>query len=289
MTKIQWMIIGVLGAAVVILFSCLVCVLLGRVAIPLSGDRVTSESSATAIPEVQPTEQAAVAVATPTQVPTRTPATPPKSPTPKPQIKLEVGSYSSYSDSPFPGYLTFVGEVLNKGDTPAWRIQVAVSLLDGGGNIVGVSSNNMANLNVIPARGKYPFLIRISKPSPYKEVKIQVQGEPYGDSSLFPPYLDLRVEGVTGKAPGPTGPISPSGNGYILRGRINNTGNKTATSVKVVAIAYDQNGKVMDVGFTYSELDQIQAGGNAPFELQLSTIKATPPKYELFAQGTEKK
>lgn len=255
---------------------------LPALACSLSGDRVTTESVATAEPEVQPTEPRPVAVATLTQAPTRAPATPtpPQTSTPKPQIKLEVGSFTSYPSSI--GGLYVAGEILNKGNVPAWQIQVAVSLLDNSGNVLAAGSGGLADLKVAPAGGKYPFLALISKaPSAWKEIKIQVQGEPYTDSAIFPPYLDLKIEGVTGK--------KPQFGGYSLSGRIVNTGKKTAELVKVVAVAYDQSGKVIDVGWTYSKLDQIQAGGNAPFELEFRNLKVAPVKYEVFVQGTEKK
>jgi hypothetical protein len=203
-----------------------------------------------------------------------------KSPTPKPQIQLEVGTYTSYPNTI--GGLYIAGEVINKGNAPAWQIQIAISLLDVSGNVLAASSSNLADLDVAPVGGKFPFLALISKaPSAYKEVKIQVQGEPYSGSSIFTPYLDLKVEGITGK--------KPQYGGYTLSGRITNTGSKTATLVKVVSTAYDQSGKVIDVGWTYSKLDQIQAGGNAPFELEFRNLKTAPAKYEVYVQGTEKK
>ncbi len=244
-------------------------------------DRTTTEVTATTEPEIVPTQ--APQVIAPTQVPTRPPAIAARTPTLKPQIKLEVGSYTSYPSSI--GGLYIVGEVLNRGDAPAWQIQVAVSLLDNGGNVLGASSSNLAGLSVVPPGAKYPFLILISKaPSAYKETKIQVQAEPYPGTqelAFFAPYLDLKVEGITGK--------KPQFGGYTLSGRIINTGNKNASLVKVVSTAYDQNGKVVDVGWTFSKLDQIQAGGNAPFELEFRNLKEAPSKYDVYVQGTEKR
>ncbi len=245
----------------------------------LSNDRSTIETSATAIPEIRPTDSRSIA-ATPTQAQIPTLAVPAKSPTPKPQINLEVGSFTNYQSSI--GGLYIVGEILNKGNSPAWRVQVAISLIDSSGNVVGVGSVNLADMSVTPANGKYPFLVLISKaPNEWKEVKIQVQGEPYTGSSIFPPYLDLKAESVTGK--------NQQFGGYTLSGKVTNTGSKTAELVKIVAVAYDENSKVVDVGWTYSTLDQIQSGGNAPFELDFRNLKAAPSKYEVLVQGREKK
>jgi hypothetical protein len=278
-TKTQWVIISVLGLTAIVVVSCLGCIVLSLFF--TSTNRVTSELNATTEPEVvatppMSTRPTVVLIQVPT--PSRSIATRP--PDTKQQIKLEVGSYTSYPNTI--GGLYVAGEILNKSDAPAWQIQVAVSLLDNGGNVLAAASSGLADLNIAPAGGKYPFLALISKaPSTWKEIKIQVQGEPYTGSAIFPPYLDLKVEGITGN--------KPQFGGYALSGRITNTGNKTAESVKVVATAYDPNGKVVDVGWTFSKLNQIQAGGNAPFELQFANLKSAPAKYEVYVQGREKR
>ena len=204
--------------------------------------------------------------------------TPRPTSTPKPQVKLEVGSYTSYRN--LIGTLVFVGEILNNGDAPATGIQVAISLLDSSGNVLATGSSNLASLRVAPANGKYPFSIWVDKaPKEWKDIKIQVQGDPLDNNPLFPPYLDLKADKVTGQPP-------ESSYGYYgLVGKITNVGQQTAKLVHIVAVAYDKDGKVIDVGDTYSKLDQIQPGTDAPFQLEFGNIKDAPARYETFVQG----
>jgi hypothetical protein len=237
--------------------------------------RTTSETSATVTPMATKPGQKLTSIPAATSKPTISKPTD----VPKTQIKLEVGSYTNYRDTI--STLWFVGEVVNKGDTPAQSVQIALSLLDGSGNVLATGSGR---ISYVAASGKFPFKIMVDKaPKEWKEVKIQVQGSAYSDKSLFPPYLDLKADKISGQPP-----ASGYGN-YGLVGAIVNTGQKTATLVHVVAVAYDNDGKVIDVGETYTQLSEIGAGADAPFKLGFGNIKQAPARYEVFVQGMEKK
>ena len=56
-----------------------------------------------------------------------------------------------------------------------------------------------------------------------------------------------------------------------------------------MAIAYDEDGKVIDVGWTFSKLDTILPGQESPFALDFTTIEKAPAKYEIFTEGDEGK
>ena len=196
--------------------------------------------------------------------------------TPQPQIDLQTGSYSSYVDSI--GTLWFVGEIVNKGNAPATSVQVALSLLDNNGNVVGVGSDSPS---FIQANGKFPFKIMVDQaPKEWKDVKIQIQGTPYDSQSFMPLYIDLKTDKVTG---------NPSGYGtYGLTGIVINTGQKTATLVQIVAAAYDKDGKVIDVGDTFATLSDIAPGGDSPFSLDFSNLSEAPASYEIFVVSFSK-
>lgn len=214
-----------------------------------------------------------IVTATPTPAPQATP-------TPETEIALEIGSYTSFPT--VLGGLYFVGEILNNGTAPASDLNFVLSLLDEQGNVLATTGSNMADLSVVPAGGKIPFLAMLDKdPQPYAKVEILVQGEPFTGSSIFPPYFDLKIDKVTGQE-------SNFGR-YSLSGKVINTGTKPAELVKIVAIAYDENGKVIDVGWTFSKLDTILPGQESPFALDFTTIEKAPAKYEIFTEGDEGK
>lgn len=217
---------------------------------------VTTEYSATS---TQSTDQSAPEVS---------------SPIPQPQIDLRAGSYTNYRD--IINSLWFVGEILNNGNVPAESIQVVLSLLDSSGNVIATGSDTLL---YIEAGGKFPFHIFVDNaPQEWAEVKIQIQGQPFTSQSIFPPYLDLKVDKVTGQP-------SDFGN-YGLTGLVTNTGQKTALLVHIVAVAYDADGNVIDVGDTYSTLDEIAPGGDSPFSLEFGNMKDAPASYEIYAQSS---
>lgn len=207
---------------------------------------------------------------------------PPQAPpdTSQPQIQFEAGSYTSYRDSA--GMLHFVGEVVNNSDIPAERVQIALSLLDDQGNVLVAESANLAELHVALARGKYPFRFMIDELGSDKQwatVKIQVQAQPYTEGGILPYHLELRAENVTGQ------PAQSEYDTFSLSGMVVNFGQKPVSNAHVVAVAYNGEGKVIDVGDAYAQLEEIAPGNSAPFQLDFGSIRDAPASYEIFVQG----
>jgi hypothetical protein len=208
-----------------------------------------------------------VTIATFTESPANSPV---NTDTPEPQIDLQVGSYSFYTDSI--GSLWFVGEITNQGNVAAEGVEVALSLLDSGGNVVGVGSDS---ISIVQANGKFPFRTWIDNaPTEWNDVKIQIQGRPSDGQSIFPPYTELKVDKVVGN--------NSAFGRYTVTGIVINTGQKTATLVHVVAVAYDESGKAIDYGDTFTTLTDIAPGGDSPFSLDFGHIENAPASYELF-------
>ena len=252
MNRQQWFIIGVMGFATFATFGCLVVVLVVSLSRTTSVDQSASLNSGPLQTVAMPTS---VATETDTPIPTNTAqptATPKPTSAPKatstlviapqptaaaiatntlviaPQpnvasgarVNLELGSYA-VSESVIKGKEFFVGEVINNGDTPASNVQIALSLLDSSGNVIAADSTNAAAVLVAPAHGKFPFVFLVdAEPGQWKSANFQNPWRRVRRRSNFPPYLDLRIEKVSGLAP-------KSGyGGYSLAGQIVNTGTK---------------------------------------------------------------
>ncbi len=231
-----------------------------------------------ATPMVSPTASRAPA-ATPMVSPTasRIPAATLTATSALSPVRLEVASYTSYESF---GALYFVGEVLNKGDAPVADVQVAVSLLDGQGHLLAGEATNLADIGVVPANGRYPFRLLLTEPpADWQEAKIQLQAAPFVPNPALPVHMDLRLEGATGQPPS-------SGFGpYCLSGQVVNGGQVAAREVKVVGVAYDPDGHVLDVADTFATLDEIQPGAAAGFRLEFNNLTQAPARWGLLAQG----
>jgi hypothetical protein len=199
------------------------------------------------------------------------------------QVPLEVASYSTYVD----GWDSFriVGEAENTGGMTAKGIDMSAALLDGDGGVLAVSSTNWDGLELVEPGGKYPFGFSFSEGfEGWADVELQVQAYPYDEErSYFIPHRELSVQGVTGTEP------ESDWSGYKLAGEVVNDGSVSAESIKVVVVAYDETGEVIDVNNASPELEdsELAPGEGAPFELELRGLKEAPPSYEAFVQGRE--
>jgi hypothetical protein len=68
-------------------------------------------------------------------------------------------------------------------------------------------------------------------------------------------------------------------NSYHLLGEVTNQRNKTATFVKVSAVLFDANHKIIDAIDTFTSPSNLQPGQQAPFELQSLSPKARQIKF----------
>ena len=220
----------------------------------------------------------------PVPQPTPTPGPSPipqQTPSPTPvvgQADLEVLSYRAYR-APIGSSVIVVGEARNRGTGPAARVQIAVSLIDGEGKVIGAGSVNAAQLALVEPGALYPFRVMVDRVSrDWSEVRIQIQ--PLSAEGAPARYTGLRPEGVS------VVPPTQSAEGYGLAGDVVNGGASSVHDVRIVAVAYDSQGRVVDVSATTPKLDPIAQGALAPFALVWDGVLTEPPyRYELFLDG----
>ncbi|MCJ7630501.1 MAG: FxLYD domain-containing protein, partial [Longimicrobiales bacterium] len=199
------------------------------------------------------------------------------------QVPLEVANYSDYID----GWdrLRIVGEAVNTGDITAKNVEISAVVLDENGDVLALSSSNWDSLDLVPPDGIYPFGFSFSEDfEGWKDVELQIQAYPYDEEqSYFTTAQDLSIKNVTGSEP------ESDWSGYTLAGEVVNDGNVAAKSIKVIVVAYDGAGSVVDLGNASPELEDsvLGPGASAPFELEFPGLKVAPVRYETFIQGRE--
>lgn len=179
---------------------------------------------------------------------------------------VAVLSHQQYVDH---GYYTIIGEVQNNSAEPMEYVKVVATLYDDQEQMIGTEFT-YTTLDTLPAGGKSPFEISTSEYDGAATYKIQVQGqsataeEPALSVLSHRQYLD--------------------GGYYTIIGEVQNTSDDPMTYVKLVTTLYDTAGQVVGVGFTYSTLDAIPAGGRSPFEIMLDHWEGAE-SYALEVQG----
>lgn len=251
----------------------------------LSAPTATPTATATPVPQPTPTVAPTATIApSPTAAATATPrppaptATPRPSPTAVPSISVAAENVSNYRDSA--GGLWFIGELVNQGQTEAGGMEVAISLLDPGGQTIGTGKATTFGVPILKGGERTVWRALISNaPQAWATERVQAQAKPVAgfERELYHP--DLKVEGVT---------LAPPENQYgwvKASGQIVNGGTRAAQFAQATVGLYDAEGKLTAVGFAFSRLEQVPPGGSAPFSVDFIGTKDLPAKFEVYVSG----
>jgi len=176
---------------------------------------------------------------------------------------LHSFSYEQYE------WYHIIGEVENTLDTPIGWVKIVATLYDSAGEVVGTGFT-YSEMDVIAPRGRSPFNIGIDE---------------YGEVDSY----ELQVEADHGEL-GRQDLLVGSHDAYEeydwlhIRGEVQNTGDTDADWVKVVATLYDGAGIVVGMGYTFTELDVVPAGGTSPFDMVVDWWEGYE-YYELQVEG----
>lgn len=200
---------------------------------------------------------------------------PEDTPTPTPTPPVLVVKAINFQETR-QGTLWCLGEVSNPGSDLLSEVVVEAALLDGAG-VVLARADAYTQLDVIQPKQAVPFAILFDQPpSSFAQYQvIIVSGAPISDQSRY--YFDLETFDVFG---------SPEGaSTYRLAGQLRNVGGSDAESIRLVAVAYDKDNRVLAQRQAELAVTLFKAGAVTPFELDLIIPKGTVDHYKVLAQG----
>jgi hypothetical protein len=196
---------------------------------------------------------------------------------------LQVAQVTQYKNTL--GGFTVIGLVRNAGSTPLIDLKISATAKDAGGATVGTGDDQFLPLVVtLPPGAGAPFSITFSgltgEPA---TADVQAAGTPYqAQGALYPPANGLTVSGMQlAKA--------SAGSGNLLTGRVKNGGTATAATVRILGVAYDAQGLVVDVGKGAADPETLAPGADAPFQVKFRRDDVQIAKYDALAVGLEKK
>jgi hypothetical protein len=99
-----------------------------------------------------------------------------------------------------------------------------------------------------------------------------------GDETDEEPFTAIEFVQDSGKI---------DGNSLTIIGEVTNPGETPASNVRIAASVFDENGDIVDVGFTFAERDIFFQDTLSPFELYVSDTSGTPDRYELLVYADE--
>jgi LysM repeat protein len=204
--------------------------------------------------------------------PVADPADPPTPvPTPPPVLINAI----NFQNTP-QGTLWSLGQVSNPGDEPLTEVVIEASLFDGTGVLLA-KETAFTQLDVIPPGQSVPFAILFeSPPSEFAQYQVTaVAGVPLSNQARY--YFDFETFDLQG---------SPEGVAtYRLTGQLRNSGSTDAESIRLVAVAYDEDNKILAQRQAELAVSLLKAGATTPFEINLIIPQGVVDHYNILVQG----
>jgi LysM repeat protein len=196
-------------------------------------------------------------------------------PTPTPTPPVLVVKAINFQETR-QGTLWCLGEVSNPGTLPLAEVVIEASLLDGAGLVLARGAA-YTQLDVILSGQAAPFAILFdSPPSSFAQYQVAVvSGVPISDQANY--YFDLDTFDLHGA---PEGLAT-----YRIKGQLRNYGPSDTESVRLVAIAYDADNRVLAQRQADLAVTLLKAGATTSFELELIIPKGIVDHYKVLAQG----
>ncbi|MEW5961116.1 MAG: FxLYD domain-containing protein [Chloroflexota bacterium] len=200
------------------------------------------------------------------------PAAPPTpTPTPPPLV-IEALNFVETR----PGALWGLGEVANPGDEYLTEVVVEAALFDGAGVLLARAAA-YTQLDIVPPHQAVPFAILFdSPPGDFAQYQVAaVSGVPVSEQARY--YFDLETFDLHGD---PTGVST-----YRLGGQLRNTGAADAESIRLVAVAYNAEDKVLAQRQAELAVSLLKAGAATTFEIDLIIPRGMVDHYRVLVQG----
>lgn len=200
------------------------------------------------------------------------PAEPP-TPTPTPPPLLVEAL--NFQRTP-PDALWCLGQVSNPGSEPLTEVVVEAALFDGSG-VQLARAAAFTQLDVIQPGQAAPFAILFNAPpSSFAQYQVAaVSGVPASAQARY--YFDLDTFDTQGTQ------IDLST--YRLSGQLRNQGSSDAEAIRLVAVAYDAEGKVLAQRQADLAVKILKAGAVTPFQIDLFLRQGLVSRYQILAQG----
>lgn len=150
--------------------------------------------------------------------------------------------------------LTIVGEVRNDSNLDVGQTDITITFYDNTNTVIGTARGETM-LETIPPGSTSPFLITLSRPSGLASYSLRAIARP-ADAKLKAQLSVVELKRYEDEA------------GFFhVKGMIKNAGNTVARRIKVAAVIYGRDGKVINVGFVYVTPPTLAPGQQAAYDV----------------------
>ncbi len=167
-------------------------------------------------------------------------------------VLLGLVSDNNYTDE-F-NTLTIVGEVRNDSNVDVGQTDITVTFYNAAGTIINTASG-ATMLKTIPPGEKSPFIITLTRPAGLASHSLRAVARP------VTPQTGAQLAAANLKR------FEDDAGFFHVTGSIQNVGSTTAKRIKVAAIIYNRDNRVINVGFTYSNPPKLAPGQLATYDV----------------------
>lgn len=193
-------------------------------------------------------------------------------------VAIAIAGYEVIPPVRSGGPFTLVGEILNTGQQPIENPRVTVAYLDAGGRSLG-TDQAAADLSLVLPGERASFAADLSRPpGQWANLGVEVTAAPASAGALARVYRDLAPEGVAFT-------LAPSPDGSAVNGQIRNTGASTSWTLRLSAIFYNAEGKIIDVASASTDPVALAPGQISSFRLPLRRPNGYA-RYIITAEGS---
>jgi hypothetical protein len=150
--------------------------------------------------------------------------------------------------------LTIVGEIKNDSPAAVGHTNILATFYDAGGAVIETAAGPSL-LKTVGAGEISPFLITLSRPAGMVSYSLRATARPAEPAAAAQISVSetKRYEDTTGF--------------LHIKGAITNVGNSAARRVKVAAVLYGRDGRVINVGFAYASPPSLAPGHQAAYDI----------------------
>jgi hypothetical protein len=166
-----------------------------------------------------------------------------------------LGSGKTYEGD----FLHIVGELSNDGQVNVKNFSMDATYYDSGGNALTITGRTYLDESpsVLMPGEKSPFLFILFDEETSQQTASYQLSVSFITTNDQPYSLNVMSDRS----------YMDKWSGYKVLGEVENPGESTVESVKILATFYDENEKVIDMDYTYASLNMIMPDQKAPFSL----------------------
>lgn len=181
-------------------------------------------------------------------------------------------------DGTRPGYQTSfyaLGWVKNTSPFPIRKPAVTAVLQDADGKEVG-THRGYAEADVLEPGQRAPISLLVKDPATHESMDFEVAPK---KATYVPEVVDgLQLE--------PTDAARASfGDRWVLSGKVHHKGDKPAKFVRILALGFDGNDKLLGVFFTFADAEVLQPGASTRFRISSASFAEKPSRFEYSVSG----